>query len=205
MIKPCLAALLLAGLPAASSTMDLSVDTMARLHEKRWESVEPAEVKHMFRVRFRERADEFPPSAGIAPRCKPSLYLTAGDESTEAITLEFEPVLTGTRCRQTLYAIAAEVHTSHNAAQQYRTDVLNALRPGGKGGRAVASSEFEWRSLDSRTKFSLSVELVPAQQDPQPDTATDVKVILKHEPCVPAEVDDLPFPKGVMFPHLRHP
>jgi hypothetical protein len=182
------------GVPATEDTLSArdALPLVVRLHSLDWNQLSADEVAKEF-PQF-ERTDASIPESSqyrLGP-CGGSVYLQS--HSPSATRLEFEIIKSDSgRCGTKLRAISAEIRTTSNSAQIWRLRTTDKLRATGPVG--PESSEYQWRSTDSHTKFILTLAI---DHEAHGDAIFSFK--LRHISASPDMIDGLPFEKGFFPP-----
>lgn len=188
---------------APNSTAELTrravVESVQRLHNRNWRGIAPENVESLVGIHFSSEDAAYPTESNLERPCKPALYMYAGDETRIRLSLEFQPVQVNRTCVRLLDGVAVNGVLTNNEAELLRGAFLEAIKPGGHPQDVNSGSQYVWRSKDSHKRFELFMSVRPRSPDATPETATDFKLVLKHDDVKPSDVDDLPFEKGVML------
>lgn len=180
--------------PASQPSLAEQLPTIfATIHKLDWLTVRPDDVDKLvpFKLTRRhlhaERDSTAPTSA-----CTGSLYML----SENGLSIEFEEEIREQLCVWRLESVAFEAEMSNSTAMIVGGRAVFLLKPGGKPSGDSDTSEYQWRSTDSRTRYDFYWSVKAKAANPTPATPANLKLILRHDSVSPSEVDDLPFEKG---------
>lgn len=169
------------------------VPLLVRLHEMDWSQLSVEKAARV--LPGFERIDLKLPEESqyrVHP-CDGSTYLQKAKPADQR--LEFEVVHSGGgNCVSHLRAYSAEIELDYAAAEAMHVKVIADLHASGSIG--PDAGEYQWRSDDSRTRFTLTTAI--DRQDATGKATLMFK--LRHDPVSPDMVDGLPFRKGYFPP-----
>lgn len=172
------------------------VRQLSELHKLNWARADVQVAEKQIRTPLTVTTAEIPTDSIYAGGpCDGSVYATNSYPDV-SVRLEFRKSVTADRkCAVSLYSARMSVAAERSDAAALQVAIVAALQAAGKTCDSE-SSEYRWRSDDSRTLFSLLVDIDTDQKDRLPV----LSVWLRHIPVSPDMVDDLPFHKGFVVP-----
>jgi hypothetical protein len=131
----------------------------------------------------------------LAESCQGTI-LYAAALSEGRIIMEFDQEIVRNHCFRRLTHATAVLHVSNNEAHILETEIRRAVKAGGRPCASGGADEYEWRSRDSLTRYTLHTEISADSATISPTSPARLRIGLEHFAVSPADVDDLPFERG---------
>lgn len=181
-------------LSGADSLPREPVSLAVRLHDLEWTNVsvdEAARLLHGFeRIDLSLTAD----SQYRRSSCDGATYLQSKTPANETLEFTIAKKVGSDGCATALRAFSAQVELDSASAEASRLRLITQLHA--SGATAAGMNEYQWRSDDSRIRYTLTTEI---RRKPGKGTAIFM-FKLRHEQVSPDMVDGLPFRKGYFPP-----
>ena len=172
------------------------------IHARAWSAVTPdalaliagsARIKALDERTACSSTEEQPPCAALV------VSTNRSNSATCFVWAVFEQELQSEECSTKLQSFTFRADLPLSGAMHLVTEVQRSLKAGGKPVGDQWDETYVWRSRDSKIVFELVTQLKVPDTRLTPSTTVNVMVRLRHSVADTADVDELPFERGVFL------